>query len=184
MFCQKCGVELSGTGLPCPKCGHRARGVGWFIGRVALVILVALGIITAARLASAHFGGNHGSGPSVTAATINLGSRAFTLGARQYEYVGFTVGPDMGSPYVIGHFLASGGGGNDVRVLLLGADGFVNYRNGHQFRDYYDSGQVTTDHLNIGPLAPGKYDLVYSNRFSIFTSKAIASTIRLQFQRF
>ncbi len=187
MFCQKCGAEMAAPGRPCAKCGYQRRGFGWFVGKGILLTLVALGVLVViAAIAvlgstATKNSGGPGQSPSWVTRTERLGSSAFTLAPGQYEYVEFTVAPGTEDAVVIGHFVASGGGGNDVKVYVLTGDGFVNWTNHHAFREYYDSGQTTTGSLDVGPLPAGHYYLVYSNRFSVISNKAVESSIRLSY---
>ena len=49
---------------------------------------------------------------------------------------------------------------------------FENWRNGHQARVYYDSGQVTNGKIAANGVPPGSYILAFSNGFSRFSRKA------------
>ena len=62
-----------------------------------------------------------------------------------------------------GSFTASGGSGNDIRVLIMDSTAFTNWQNGHQVNIYYDSGQQTTGSISTSlPNGPGTYYLVYN----------------------
>lgn len=70
-----------------------------------------------------------------------------------------------------GRFRAQGGK-NDIEVYILDSDGFENWKNGNQYRYYYFSGRVTVANFDV-TLAKGTYHLVFSNRWSIITPKAV-----------
>jgi hypothetical protein len=74
---------------------------------------------------------------------------------------------------ISGNFRASGGSGNDIIVLILDQTGFVNWQNGHQATNYYNSGQLTTSSFSVTLPSSGTYHLVYSNQLSTFTSKTV-----------
>jgi len=62
-----------------------------------------------------------------------------------------------------GRFRATGGNKNDIRVMIMDADSFENYKNGSEFKIYYDSGRVTVSNFKA-TLAAGKYYLVFDNK--------------------
>jgi hypothetical protein len=101
---------------------------------------------------------------------------SFTVAAQQYRYWSFHVGRRGSS--ISGRFRAEGGGGNDIEVYVLDADGFENFRNGHTANTYYNSGRVTVGTIN-GRLAEGDYFLIFSNTFSVVTNKAVTASIEL-----
>lgn len=83
---------------------------------------------------------------------------------------------------VEGTFTATGGTGNDVEVYLLNDDEFVNWRNGHAVNALYNSGRMTQGTLNTSlPSGAGTYHLVFNNKFSLFSPKAIKASIRLHY---
>lgn len=62
---------------------------------------------------------------------------AFTVKAGDAKYWNFGVGSYGAS--VIGRWSAEGGSGNDIKCLILDADSFEKWRNGHTVRTYYKS---------------------------------------------
>lgn len=78
-----------------------------------------------------------------------------------------------------GDFTASGGSGNDIQVLLMGKGDYINWKNGHEFRFYYDSGKITVGEINVH-LNPGNYYLVFSNRFGLLFGKKVDAHIKLK----
>ena len=75
-------------------------------------------------------------------------------------------------------FRASGGGGNDVEVFILDADGYENWQNNHTVRTYYNSGRITVGKIRAR-LSEGEYYLVFSNTFSTLTPKAVEAEVYL-----
>lgn len=71
-----------------------------------------------------------------------------------------------------GDFRAEGGSGNDIQVLVMDEDNYINWKNGHEARVYYDSGKITIGKIDL-TLAPGKYYLVFSNRFALLFGKKL-----------
>ncbi len=81
---------------------------------------------------------------------------------------------------VSGNFTASGGAGNDIRVLILDETSYINWANGHNVSTYYDSGQITTGKIDLR-LPEGKYYLVYSNMFSIASAKNVKTKVDITY---
>ena len=65
-------------------------------------------------------------------------------------------------------------------VYILDDDGLENFRNGNETPTYYNSGSVTVGSINK-VLAPGRYHIVFSNRYAFFTNKAVLAQIELQY---
>jgi len=95
---------------------------------------------------------------------------------------GLQVPPNASNVKVEGRFVAAGGTGNDVEIYLLGEDEFTNWQNGHATPTYYNSGRVTVGDLNaILPGDTGAYYLVFNNRFSLLTPKAVQLSAELTY---
>jgi hypothetical protein len=82
---------------------------------------------------------------------------------------------------VEGTFNANGGFGNDVEVYLLSDDEFVNWQNGHPVNAFYSSGRITQGTIDTLLPSSGNYHLVFTNKFSWFSPKAVRASIRLHF---
>ncbi len=104
---------------------------------------------------------------------VQLSPSALTVGARQYRYYRFYVPV---TTRIGGRFRATGGSGNDINVMILDADGFENFQNGHSVGTYYNSGYVTVGNINVD-LGRGVYFLIFANRASLVTSKAVETII-------
>ena len=102
---------------------------------------------------------------------------AFTVKAGDARYWTFRVGNDGAN--VVGRFRAEGGNGNDIKCLILDADGFENWRNGHKVRTYYNSEKITVANVNIN-LPEGEYVLVFDNTYSVFTNKAVTANVEMR----
>lgn len=99
---------------------------------------------------------------------------AFTIKAGDAKYWTFRVGSDGAN--VVGRFRAEGGSGNDIKCLILDADSFENWRNGHSVRTYYNSEKITVANINI-KLTEGEYVLVFDNTFSSVSNKAVTANV-------
>ena len=110
----------------------------------------------------------------LAAPPVALTPSSFTIGAESKQFQFRSSGQ-----HVFGHFKAEGGSRNDIRVSIFDQDGFANWQNDHIVKTYYDSGKVTTGKIDVR-LKPGTYYLVFDNRFSGVSNKAITSDIQIQ----
>jgi hypothetical protein len=104
---------------------------------------------------------------------------SFIVEPRSFKPFKVTVAPGSVNPRVEGTFTASGAN-NDIEVVLLEASQFQNWEKRNKFTVAYQSGRVTSDKLAI-PLPPqeGTYYVVFSNRFSLISNKAVVADIVL-----
>lgn len=102
---------------------------------------------------------------------------AFTVKAGDAKYWNFQVG--SAGANVVGRFRAEGGSGNDIKCLILDADSFENWRNGHRVKTYYNSEKITVANVNVN-LPPGEYVLVFDNTYSILTNKAVTANVEMR----
>ena len=119
---------------------------------------------------------------SLSVTAIPLGravivNTAFTVKAGDARYWNFKVGSAGAS--VVGRFRAEGGSGNDIKCLILDADSFENWRNGHGVKTYYNSEKITVANINVN-LPPGEYVLVSDNTFSALSNKAVTANVEMR----
>jgi hypothetical protein len=85
---------------------------------------------------------------------------------------------------VNGHFAASGGMGNDIIVYVLDGDDCANIKNGHPARTYYNSEKITQASIGtVLPNVPATYYLLFDDRFSLITPKAVQVTATLNYMQ-
>ena len=114
--------------------------------------------------------------------TTTIGSGAVTVPASNYTYFTLPVPARANNVRVQGHFSATGGSGNDIEVFLLNADQYTNWQNGHSTPTFYNSGKVTVGDANaVLPSDAGTYYLVFNNRFSMFSPKAVEEHFTLTY---
>lgn len=102
--------------------------------------------------------------------------QSFSIGAGKFTWFQFVV---IGqNARVIGRFQATGGSGNDVEAFILGQDEFVNFQSGHRVNTWFNSGRVTVANIEA-QIPPGTYYLVFSNKFSLVSPKAVNASVRL-----
>ena len=87
----------------------------------------------------------------------------------------------MTGPRISGQFRASGGQGNDIVAVVADSDQFENWINGHPATVVYESGQVTFGSIDK-ILAPGKYTLGFSNKFSVISDKTVSGSVELRYE--
>jgi hypothetical protein len=113
--------------------------------------------------------------------TIVEGS--FAVAARTFKPFEIVVDAGMAKPFLEGTFTASGAN-HDIEVLLLDEQQFSNWQNRHEFKSAYASGRVTADKMRIDlPNEPGKYFVIFSNRFSMFSNKGVVADLKLRYDR-
>jgi hypothetical protein len=206
MFCPKCGVDLPDDSQFCRKCG-RAQGhavnvstdaaavaparipppqphgntAKWVVG-----ILIFLAVCWTLRQAELKFSQLRSvvaqSQSAVQQHSMSLPMTAFAvrqLGMSNYK---FTVPAGAFDVSMKGHFTATGGARNDIVVGVVTEDEFVNWQNGHPTRALYNSGQVTQDTINLTlPADAGTYYIVFSNKFSFISPKAVQADVELTY---
>ena len=102
---------------------------------------------------------------------------AFAVKAGDAKYWTFQVGSDGAN--VVGRFRAEGGSGNDIKCLILDADSFENWRNGHRVKTYYNSEKITVANISVN-LPEGEYVLVFDNTFSGLSNKAVTANVEMR----
>lgn len=107
-----------------------------------------------------------------------------TVKAGGYHDYPVRVNDGMDGARLSGRFSASGGSGNDIVVLVLDQDAFVNWANGHGTSALYSSGQTTTGSVSARLSEPGTYHVVFSNRFSTITSKDVTAEVNLKYESY
>jgi len=107
---------------------------------------------------------------------------AFTVSALAANNYTFTVPAGAFDVTMKGHFAATGGSGSDIEVVVVSEDEFVNWQNGHPSKAFYNSGRVTQDTIKLNlPSDAATYRVVFSNKFSLFTPKAVEANVDLNF---
>ena len=194
-FCRKCGVSQttsvattsSGAAVaPAPLASPKPNSqVTWRLFGIVFAIIAISWIAVAinkankdAKIAAEQEAARLAAEKAATTPrqfTIQLQENTFTIAANGYNAYKFTVPPGAYNVHLDGDFSASGGSGNDIGVFVSGEDDFVNWENHHASKAYYTTGgQETQGKFNIN-LPPGAavYELVFNNRFSLFTPKQI-----------
>jgi hypothetical protein len=125
--------------------------------------------------------------PAKSPTTYNLTeavvSGAFIVEPRTFKPFKITLTPAMTNARLEGSFTASGAR-NDIEVTLLNEAQFANWQNRQRFDAAYVSGRVTSGKIAVTlPAGPGTYYVVFSNRFSIISNKAVTADVQLVYDR-
>src|SRR5918994_2016943 len=119
--------------------------------------------------------------PMIQQAFDTIVDGSFVVAPRTFKPFEVVVGAGMSNPRLEGTFTASGAN-NDIEVLVLAEQQFSNWQNRHEFKSAYPSGRVTADKLRIElPNEPGKYFLIFSNRFSMISNKGVVADLKLRY---
>ena len=109
---------------------------------------------------------------------------AFTVPQLGLRYHKFSVPAGAINVRVQGHFSASGGERNDIEVALMTDDEFVNWQNHHPVTTIYSSQKVTQGTVNASlPSDAGTYYLIFNNKFSPISPKAVQDNLTLQYTK-
>lgn len=100
----------------------------------------------------------------------NIVDDTFEVENLECRYFKFEVDHDMSSVWLFGDFTAEGGSGDDIIVRVNGPKG-----------DVYGTGQVHTDSFDLNLTEPGKYQVIYSNTFSMISHKTVTSRVDMEY---
>lgn len=207
MFCTRCGIDLPDDSHFCRKCGQalsgsQSIGAGTGISAAAaprkakrvrssfvlglIVVLLLLGWLAnhAFQQDKSHSSpvSQFSLPPAPRLHTVKIGTGAVTVNANSYSYFTLAVPADATDVRMQGHFTAMGGSGNDIEVYVVSEDEFTNWKNGHSTPSFYNSGKVTVSDLNASlPNGAGTYYLVFNNKFSLLTPKAVQENVSLTY---
>jgi hypothetical protein len=200
MFCMKCGTDLPDNSRFCRTCGQTldpvstgggaaaapARitpreskppksSIAWSV--VGVIVLLVLGVSWYAQNAKTRplpLPEQSARTQQPQLHTTATGDKAFTVAAGSVFYFKLPVPAGAYDVNLKGHFSATGGSGNDIDVLVITEDDYVNWNNGHTVHALYNSGQITQETLTVPlPRDAATYYLVFNNKFSLLTPKAV-----------
>jgi hypothetical protein len=110
------------------------------------------------------------------ACTTNIATGTITVPAIRYDSFLVRITPSMSNARLTGSFMASGGKGNDIVVLVVDEKTFHDWSNLYGVsaeRFLYNSGRVTMGSFDVSLPAAGDYFLVCSNVFSTSADKHV-----------
>src|SRR5438132_4616370 len=133
--------------------------------RVASGIVLAFGVLTVQSFVHAQ-----------EQAEVPVVRDTFSVKAGGASYVKFNLPTYYRDGRIAGNALASGGSGNEIRVLLLTEQQFPAWQ--AEPLPLYDSGQRQSVVLGVPVSDAGTYYIVFDNRFSTLSSKNVQADIR------
>lgn len=208
MFCSKCGVDLPEDSQFCRKCGQ-AQSVAptsagaaaavaparirvatlppknntakWVLGLLALLFIC--GLVWQMSLHAFDYSHTAAQTPPLQQHKLSMPKGAFTVRQLSTSNYRFVVPAGASDVTMKGHFTATGGSGNDIEVVVISEDEFVNWQNGHlPTHPLYNSGKVTQGSINLTlPADAATYYVVFNNKFSIISPKAVEANIDVNF---
>ena len=121
--------------------------------------------------------------PAYQAITEPIVNGSFVVGPRTFTPYKFVVTTGMSNPRLEGT-LSAQGARNDIEVTVLDEAQFANWQNRDGFKATYESGRVTDTTLNVQlSETPATYYVVFSNRFSLLSNKAVTANVQLCYDR-
>jgi hypothetical protein len=103
-----------------------------------------------------------------------LDEPALRLAAGEHLDTAFVVADPHGRPCTFsGRVQGLEGGSRDVEVYLLDEDDHVNWHNGIKPTPVYESGRTSATTVELPLPGEGRYHLLVSNRYSVFTAKTV-----------
>jgi len=160
------------------------------LGAGAITLVVVVGLYALVLLGpglSSGVGGIDSASARPVVATQSQGllmSDEHLVDPGRSKYWTFQVQPEMKNPRLAGKFEATGGAGNDIRVMVLSPHQFMQWRsNAVKFRTLYDSGRAHASAVEVTLREPGTYHLVLDNTFSTDSGKNVVGSFRLIYER-
>jgi zinc-ribbon domain len=198
MYCPSCGKDIPDGSTFCLQCGKPISSVPAeakktysleTIWKIFAALVVIIGAIFIFAYISQH-NRQAGSTNPVNAILrlplrlhrVTIGTGALTVAADSFSYYTLPVPPSASQVSLQGHLSATGGSGNDIELYVMDEDAFTNWKNGHATRTIYNSGKITVVSLNVTlPSGAGTYYLIFNNKFSLLTPKAVQEDITLTY---
>jgi len=117
----------------------------------------------------------------MTRERINIVNGLLVVPDGNCQWYEFSIPKEAKDSLVQGSFVATGGSGNDIEVLVMDEIDFINWRNGHDFKVYYQA-KLTIDQIKLKLPVNKKYFLVFSNMFSAITGKQVDARVDLSYE--
>lgn len=146
----------------------------WLAG-IAVAALVSLTVSCTSQEVQAL------SNAMAAATAHNVVNGTITVSPGTHQDYPVTVTTGMSDAKLDGSFTASGGSGNDIIVMVMDATNYANWENNHTYSCCYNSGQITTGQISAYIGTPGTYYVIYSNMFSVFSTKQVTTRVDLHY---
>ena len=179
VLCKKCGSELPEHAKECLKCGQprpRPRIGIW------VLLLILIGMISWAALSDNPYAQEFRDDVSGVQ-TQTVVQAPFSVEPHSFSSYKLTVPSGAMGVTLTGQFAAVGISENNIEVSVLTDSAFAVWSNGYSTSNHYDSGRVPQGDINAAlPSGAGIYYLVFNNKFSQRTPKAIHATVLLHYR--
>ncbi len=106
-------------------------------------------------------------------------NQSLLLRPKRFLSYPFVVTETQRQPRLTGKVSASGGGQDDIQMVIVDDRGLNDFSNGAGYSTYYDSKVINSKTFSI-TLAPGAYHLILSNRHAQFYSKMVRAEVFLE----
>jgi hypothetical protein len=199
--CPECNSDISDQAPACPKCGFPIKNADIQDAsdnsttsnkilkpkkksRLKPLLLILICLVIVYYSLPLFIGHSSGTVSDVLRPKrdIPLLNGSIVVEAAGYKYYNFSINQNWRNISLTGSFQASGGSGNDIRVLVMTNNDFKNYTNGHKASSYYNSGKLTASNVNINlPSQADDYVLVFDNAFSLISDKTVTGNITLSY---
>jgi hypothetical protein len=159
---------------PKPKRGNSTKVILLLTVAAAIVAIAWMGQYSIRRASEPY-------APSVVESkhTEKIGAGQFVVKAGKVFYYRIPT-KNMRNIHITGHFLALGGRGNDIDVVLAGEKEFGQWMGGQQAKVYYQSGRATSGDIDVKlPALNATYYMAFDNRFSVLSAKTINADLSL-----
>lgn len=146
-------------------------------------IAVTIASSAVALITSGCWGARPAVAPKYQRLAEPIVTGAFIVEPRTFKMFKIAVAEGMTNPRIEGTFSATGAR-NDIEVTLLDETQYAKWESRNRFEAAYQSGRVTTGtiSLELAPV-PATYYMVFSNRFSFLSNKAVTADVQLRYDR-
>jgi hypothetical protein len=142
-----------------------------------LVVLLLLVVLVVANSGS----DNSGSGAAALASAVSAPNvipiatnQELVIPAGSVQSFTWTAPQYQPNCHISGHIQVTDGGSKDVQVVVLDADDYQNWVNGHQSKAYFQTEKTTAVTLNVNTGTVGPLVVAISNGFSVLSDKKVS----------
>lgn len=108
-----------------------------------------------------------------------IDERALELEPGEYYVVSFELPDDQGDCRLTGRIIGLAGRNKDFDVLILDDDGLANWKVGGDAAPFFEEYRTAIANLDVPLAGSGKFHLVMSNAFSVYTTKTIQAKAKV-----